>query len=497
MPGPHLAPSIHNSSPSNAVEGNFPRHSRPWSDVSTLVAMQTTHQQQVHLTTTSIHNTTSIVMTTTTMTRRSFGGQEGLRSSLETSRTVSATAVLMFALLSSTKHPADEVTNKLAGVPSIPITVKPFQTPFASGKLESISQSKSISNHPILREQTTSTRHDTQHVTTSIPHLENSLLPSKEIQQSMDRMTEHGAKTATKMKTEMKMTMTSTELNPTAPIREDEVDSHDLNESLNFGLIFGNFSSSTLYELEQANFDNSERLNESIAALKFEGVETTQEDRNDFDLNFFKSIIAAGSSDGFVEGELQDNFYNDTFLSGYEDLGQNQMAANDNNSSNDYNETLREQTNSTHKPQVYVLVGVSVATVVLCLLAVFGLVIICRRHVILSKYNSLPSTSHSYFAYDYIYRPLHGNRLDDEYENTFVGVSIPLLQEVTVIWSFSSSYSPSSSSVFQPKRTPFESFIAWMLTSLSLVERWRQSSFREQAISAFSRASSLCSKTIN
>lgn len=432
MGGPHLAPSLHDSSPS-AVEVNFLRHSKPWTDVSMFSTKQTNLQQQVHLTTTSIHNTTSKVMTTTMTTMmRSFGGQEGLRGSLENSRTVSATAMFMFALLSSAKHPVDEMTNKLAGVASTSSTVKLFQTPFlksiAPEKLESISQSsKSTPKHPILHEQATSTRRGTHHVTTS-PHLESSLLPSKEIQHSIERMTEHGTR-------KMTVTMSSTESNPTVPIREGEgEDSHDLNESLNFGLIFGNSSSSsTLYELEQANFDKSERLNESIAALNLDGVETTQEDRNDFDLNFFKSIIAAGSSDGFVEGELQNNYYNDTFSSGYEDLGQNQMAANDNSSSSDYNETLREQISSTHKPQVYVLVGVSVATVVLCLLAVFGLVVICRRHVILSKYNSLPSTSHSYFAYDYIYRPLHGNRLDDEYENTFVGVSIPLLQEVTVI----------------------------------------------------------------
>lgn len=438
MGGPHLAPSLHNSSSPSAVEVNFLRHSKPWTDASTFSTKQTTLQQQIHLTTTSIHNTTSIVMTTTMTTMmRSFGGQEGLRGSLETSRTVSATAMFMFALLSSAKHPVDEMTNKLAGVASTSTKVKSFQTPFlksiAPEKLENIlPSSKSTPKHPIFHEQTTSNRHGTHHITMS-PHLENSLLPSKKIQHAIDRMTEHGARTA--MKTKMTMTMSSTESNPTASIREGEgEDSHDLNESLNFGLIFGNSSSSsTLYELEQANFDKSERLNESIAALNLDGVETTQEDRNDFDLNFFKSIIAAGSSDGFVEGELQNNYYNDTFSSGYEDLGQNQMAANDNNSSSDYNETLREQISSTHKPQVYVLVGVSVATVVLCLLAVFGLVVICRRHVILSKYNSLPSTSHSYFAYDYIYRPLHGNRLDDEYENTFVGVSIPLLQEVTVI----------------------------------------------------------------
>ena len=36
-------------------------------------------------------------------------------------------------------------------------------------------------------------------------------------------------------------------------------------------------------------------------------------------------------------------------------------------------------------------------------------------------------------TYDYIYKPVSGGALDDEYETTFVGVSIPLLQEVTRI----------------------------------------------------------------
>jgi len=37
---------------------------------------------------------------------------------------------------------------------------------------------------------------------------------------------------------------------------------------------------------------------------------------------------------------------------------------------------------------------------------------------------------------DYIYRPLGtgtGNRLDDEYETTFVGVSVPLLHDVRAV----------------------------------------------------------------
>ena len=36
-------------------------------------------------------------------------------------------------------------------------------------------------------------------------------------------------------------------------------------------------------------------------------------------------------------------------------------------------------------------------------------------------------------GFDYIYKPLMGAGLDDEYENTFVGVSVPLLQEVSEV----------------------------------------------------------------
>lgn len=35
--------------------------------------------------------------------------------------------------------------------------------------------------------------------------------------------------------------------------------------------------------------------------------------------------------------------------------------------------------------------------------------------------------------YDYVYKPTQGGYIEEEYENTFVGVSIPLLQEVTKV----------------------------------------------------------------
>ena len=52
-------------------------------------------------------------------------------------------------------------------------------------------------------------------------------------------------------------------------------------------------------------------------------------------------------------------------------------------------------------------------------------------------YNSLLALrgrhKHGTKTLDYIYRPLQGDVRDDDYENTFVGVSVPLLQDVTKI----------------------------------------------------------------
>lgn len=69
------------------------------------------------------------------------------------------------------------------------------------------------------------------------------------------------------------------------------------------------------------------------------------------------------------------------------------------------------------------------ALALLFLLSAFGLVL-CRRR--LHAYHSLPSGSSSH--YDYLYRPLHkAGHLSEECNHTFVGVSIPLLQEVTIV----------------------------------------------------------------
>ncbi len=74
------------------------------------------------------------------------------------------------------------------------------------------------------------------------------------------------------------------------------------------------------------------------------------------------------------------------------------------------------------------------AFMVLGLAAIGTLVIVlalvaCMRKK--TRYQKLPTSETPVF--DYIYRPLQGGRLDEEYENTFVGVSIPLLQDNTKV----------------------------------------------------------------
>ena len=47
-------------------------------------------------------------------------------------------------------------------------------------------------------------------------------------------------------------------------------------------------------------------------------------------------------------------------------------------------------------------------------------------------YSRIPGTCEGH-DYEYIYKPLAGSAIDEEYENTFVGVSIPLIQDVTKV----------------------------------------------------------------
>ena len=130
------------------------------------------------------------------------------------------------------------------------------------------------------------------------------------------------------------------------------------------------------------------------------------------------------------------NLINNNYLDDYDNL-----SPQDASSSKRYFESIAKSvTTPTQMPQTYtlysmrILLCVGLMLLVLVVLMVM-LIMLCRRHSNLNKYQSIPNnnTSGAVLAYDYIYRPLHGNRLDDEYENTFVGVSIPLLQEVTVV----------------------------------------------------------------
>jgi hypothetical protein len=75
---------------------------------------------------------------------------------------------------------------------------------------------------------------------------------------------------------------------------------------------------------------------------------------------------------------------------------------------------------------IVVLFIVATAVTLVFVLVIF--VFFCRRGL----YERVPTSDTDY--YKYIYRPLQGNDyMDEEYENTFVGVSIPLLQDNTKI----------------------------------------------------------------
>ena len=79
---------------------------------------------------------------------------------------------------------------------------------------------------------------------------------------------------------------------------------------------------------------------------------------------------------------------------------------------------------------VVLIVFVSIAISVALLMLLISKVMWRRKQ---GQYQRLPTSDPSH-RYSYIYRPMQGNAaLDDEYENTFVGVSIPLLQDNTRI----------------------------------------------------------------
>lgn len=82
-----------------------------------------------------------------------------------------------------------------------------------------------------------------------------------------------------------------------------------------------------------------------------------------------------------------------------------------------------------HDEIIVLIVLVSIVTFV-GLLALFVLKVILRKR---HAYQLIPAHD-PHHRFDYIYRPIQGNvALDDEYENTFVGVSIPILQDNTRI----------------------------------------------------------------
>jgi hypothetical protein len=75
---------------------------------------------------------------------------------------------------------------------------------------------------------------------------------------------------------------------------------------------------------------------------------------------------------------------------------------------------------------LYIMFGI----MVFCLLFVVCLVQI-RKKFLLLRYERLPVTNDQ--KPTHIYKPSHGGLLDEEYENTFVGMSIPILQDVTKV----------------------------------------------------------------
>ena len=80
-------------------------------------------------------------------------------------------------------------------------------------------------------------------------------------------------------------------------------------------------------------------------------------------------------------------------------------------------------------PVVYVVVALVVS------LALVGAVVWCRLSARRSEtfvYDHV-SAHDDDAEYDYLYKPLERGYLDEEYSNTFVGISVPILQDVTEV----------------------------------------------------------------
>ncbi|KAK2164082.1 hypothetical protein LSH36_69g07008 [Paralvinella palmiformis] len=78
---------------------------------------------------------------------------------------------------------------------------------------------------------------------------------------------------------------------------------------------------------------------------------------------------------------------------------------------------------------LYVLYGTFGLMLLCFLLLVFW--IQCKKRLMLLRYERLPVTAADQRDTNFVYKPSNGDLLDEEYENTFVGVSIPILQDVT------------------------------------------------------------------
>ena len=72
------------------------------------------------------------------------------------------------------------------------------------------------------------------------------------------------------------------------------------------------------------------------------------------------------------------------------------------------------------------IAAATVLTAISVLVIVIAMWIYCRRN---SSYEHIVEDDQH--GVNFVYKPLIGTGLDDEYENTFVGVSIPLLQDNT------------------------------------------------------------------
>ncbi len=76
------------------------------------------------------------------------------------------------------------------------------------------------------------------------------------------------------------------------------------------------------------------------------------------------------------------------------------------------------------------MIYVTFGLILLCFLCMVCFVQ-CKRRWMIIRYERLPVTEEYKTNFDY--KPTPGGLLDEEYENTFVGVSMPILHEVTKV----------------------------------------------------------------